>query len=78
MKTVFPYEGQISFDAYLDKYLQREDAIRRIPTQAELKELARKGVVKDQLVLGPLARGRVRPAGRHPHPAHRQRAAQVQ
>lgn len=57
MKTVFPYEGQIDFDSYLDKYLQREDAIRRIPTQAELKKLARKGVVKDQLVLAPLPEG---------------------
>ncbi len=57
MKTVFPYQEQISFDAYLEKYLQREDAIRRIPTQAELKELARKGVVKDQLVLALLPEG---------------------
>lgn len=57
MKTVFPYQERIDFDAYLDKYLQREDAIRRIPGEAELKELARKGVVKDHLVLAPLPEG---------------------
>ena len=54
MNTVFPYQGTIDFDAYLDQYLQQEDAIRKIPSEAELKELARKGVVKDQLVLAPL------------------------
>lgn len=57
MKTVFPYSEQIRFDTYLDRYLQREDAIRRIPSRAELKELARKGVVKDRLVLAPLPEG---------------------
>jgi len=57
MNTVFPYQGRIDFNAYLDRYLQREDAIRRIPTEAELKELARKSVVKDQLVLAPLPEG---------------------
>ena len=51
MKTVFPYREQIDFGAYLDRYLQREDAIRRIPSPTELRELARKSVVKDQLVL---------------------------
>lgn len=54
MQTVFPYQEQIDFDAYLDAYLRREDAVRRIPGEAELKELARKGVVKDRMVLVPL------------------------
>lgn len=57
MNTVFPYQETIDFDAYLDQYLQREDAIRSIPSEAELKELARKGVVKDQLILVPLPEG---------------------
>ena len=57
MNTKFPYQEQISFDTYLDQYLQRDDAIRRIPSEAELKELARKSVVKDQLVLAPLPEG---------------------
>lgn len=54
MKTPFPYREQIDFDAYLDAYLRREDAVRRIPGEAELRELARKGVVKDRLELLPL------------------------
>lgn len=54
MNTVFPYEGQIDFNKYLDAYLEREDAYRRIPTDPELNELARKGIVREQLVLMPL------------------------
>ncbi len=54
MNTKFPYQDRISFNAYLDQYLQRDDAIRNIPSEAELKELARKSVVKGQLVLAPL------------------------
>lgn len=57
MKTTFPYEGRIDYGAYLDKYWKREDAIRRLPTDAELKEIARKGIVNDQLVLSPLPAG---------------------
>ena len=51
MRTKFPYEGVIDFGKYLDAYLQREDAIRSVPTDAELKELARKSIVREQLVL---------------------------
>lgn len=51
MNTSFPYPGQIDFGRYLDEYLQREDAIRRIPSEEELRELARKGIVREQLVL---------------------------
>ena len=51
MYTKFPYEGQIDFGKYLDEYLKREDAIRRVPTDAELKELARKSIVREQLEL---------------------------
>lgn len=61
MKTVFPYEGRIDFGSYLDKYLQREDAIRRIPTDEEIKELAKKSIVREQLVLTELSKGT--PAG---------------
>ena len=54
MNTKFPYEGQIDYGKYLDAYLQREDAYRSIPTDEELKELARKSIVREQLVLLPL------------------------
>ncbi len=54
MHTKFPYEQQIDFEKYLDEYLLQEDAIHSIPTDAELKELARKSIVREQLVLSPL------------------------
>ena len=57
MKTQFPYKEKINFSAYIDKYLEREDAIRRLPTEEELKELARKSIVREQLVLAPLPEG---------------------
>lgn len=56
MKTVFPYE-RIDYDKYLDAYLEREDAYRSIPSDAELKELARKSIIREQLVLLPLPEG---------------------
>ena len=45
MKTKFPYDGKIDGGKYLDEYLKREDAVRRIPTEEELRELA--GIPKD-------------------------------
>ena len=51
MYTKFPYEAKIDFDKYLDEYLKREDAIHSVPTDAELKELARKSIVREQLEL---------------------------
>ena len=57
MKTQFPYKERINFSAYIDRYLEREDAIRRLPTEEELKELARKSIVREQLVLAPLPEG---------------------
>jgi hypothetical protein len=55
MKTKFPYDGKIDFGKYLDEYLKREDAVRRIPTEEELRDLARKSIVKEQVTLVPLA-----------------------
>ena len=54
MKTKFPYSGKIDYQKYWDAYMQREDAIKTLPTEAELKELARKGIVKEHLVLLPV------------------------
>ena len=54
MNTQFPYKEQIDFEKYLDAYLQREDAVRSVPTDAELKDLARKAIVREQIVLLPL------------------------
>lgn len=51
MKTVFPYSCRIPFDQYLERYLAREDAIRSIPSDQELEELALQGIVKDRLQL---------------------------
>ena len=57
MKTKFPYSGRIDYAAYLDDYLKRPDAIQGIPAEAELLELARKAIVREQLVLVPLPEG---------------------
>ena len=57
MRTKFPYSEKLHLDAYLNAYLQREDAIRQLPDEAELKELARKAIVKDQIALRPLPEG---------------------
>ncbi|MBR1814564.1 MAG: hypothetical protein IJ773_12190 [Lachnospiraceae bacterium] len=54
MHTTFPYEGQINYPAYLDAYFAKEEAFRSLPSDAELKELARKSIVREQLVLVPL------------------------
>ena len=54
MRTKFPYAGQIDLGPYFDAYFRREDAVRRLPTEAELRELARKAIVKDRLELAPL------------------------
>lgn len=57
MRTKFPYEGTIDYDAYLDKYLEREDAMRRLPSDEELEDIVQKGLVKDQLVLSDVPQG---------------------
>lgn len=54
MYTSFPYDGRIDFAAYLDAYFQQPDAIRSIPSDEELTELARKAIVREQMVLVPL------------------------
>ena len=54
MKTKFPYEGKIDYQKYWDAYMQREDAVRSLPPEAELIELARKAIVKEHLVLQPV------------------------
>jgi hypothetical protein len=63
MNTVFPYEGQIDFGKYLDEYFQREDAYRSLPGEEELIELARKSIIREQLVLLPLPEGTKAEAG---------------
>lgn len=55
MKTKFPYEGKIDFPKYWDAYMLREDAVRSLPAEAELVELARKAIVKEHLVLLPIS-----------------------
>lgn len=56
LKTKFPYD-RVDFDKYFRVYLEREDAIRSIPGEEELEELAYKGLVKDHLVLAPVPEG---------------------
>ena len=63
MNTPFPYPGRIDFDKYLDAYLQREDAVRSLPSDAELLELARKAIVREQLTLIPLPQDAFAQAG---------------
>ena len=60
MNTKFPYEGQIDFDYYLNEYFKREDAFLSIPGEDELNELARKSIIREQLVLLPLPEGKSR------------------
>ena len=57
MKTQFPYQGKIDFNSYFNKYMEGENAIRTLPSQAESAELARKAIVKDHLVLLPIPAG---------------------
>lgn len=63
MKTKFPYEGKIDFQKYWDAYMQREDAVKSLPAEAELIELARKAIVKEHLVLLPIPAGEVAQLG---------------
>lgn len=63
MKTKFPYEGKIDFQKYWDAYMQREDAVRSLPSEAELIELARKAIVKEHLVLLPIPEGKAAQLG---------------
>lgn len=53
LKTKFPY-GSVDFEKYYQAYMKREDAIRSVPTEEELAELAHKGLVKDHLILLPV------------------------
>lgn len=53
MHTKFPY-GPIDYNMYFDQYLTREDAIKSLPDEQELKALARKNVVKDHMILEPV------------------------
>lgn len=62
MNTKFPY-GRIDFASYFDRYMEREDAIRGLPTPQELKELARKSIVREQLVLEPQPQGTLAETG---------------
>lgn len=57
MKTKFPYEGKIDFQEFWDAYMLREDAVRSLPAEDELIELARKAIVKEHLVLLPIPEG---------------------
>lgn len=50
MNTTVPYD-KIDYDSYFDRYLQREDAVTALPAEAELREMARKAIVKERLVL---------------------------
>jgi thioredoxin reductase (NADPH) len=55
-RTSFPY-GRIDFGSYIDEYMDRDDAIRRIPGEAELREEARKAIVKGHITLEELPQG---------------------
>lgn len=63
MYTSFPYEGRIDYKAYLEAYFQQPDALRSIPSDEELDDLARKSIIRDQLILAPLPEGEAAQAG---------------
>lgn len=50
MNTQFPYE-KIDYMSYIQRYFQREDAIRALPDEEELRQLAHKAIVKEHLSL---------------------------
>lgn len=62
LKTKFPYE-KVDYEKYFQAYMEREDAIRSIPTEAELEELAHKGLVKDHLTLSAIGEGEAAQTG---------------
>lgn len=62
LKTKFPYE-KVDYEKYFQAYMEREDAIRAVPSEKELEELAHKGLVKDHLVLLPVPEGEQAQAG---------------
>lgn len=51
MKTTFPYESKIDYQKYWDAYMLREDAVRSLPKEEEIIDLAKKAIVKEHLVL---------------------------
>lgn len=56
LKTRFPYET-VDFDRYYNAYMEQEDAIKALPSEKEVEELAYKGLIKDHLVLLPVPEG---------------------
>lgn len=50
MKTTFPY-NHIDYDKYFNEYLEKADAITRIPSREEMLALAHKGIVKAHIEL---------------------------
>lgn len=53
MKTKLPY-GKIDLQKYWNAYMEREDAIRHLPSEKELEVLAEKSIVKERLTLAAL------------------------
>lgn len=54
MRTALPDSFKIDFDHYFLAYLQRPDAVAKLPTEDELIELARKAITREQFVLASL------------------------
>lgn len=57
MRTQLPGAYTIDYDKYFDAYMSQPDAIRELPTEKELMELAHKAITREQLVLLPLPQG---------------------
>lgn len=51
MKTTLSRPGKIDLDACLETYFRTPGAVTALPREAELKDLARKAIVKDHLIL---------------------------
>ncbi len=56
MKTKANFD-KIDFKAYLERYFEKPDAITALPTEAEMREMARKAIVKEQLILSAVPEG---------------------
>lgn len=63
MRTQLPASYKIDYGKYFDAYLEQPDALREIPSEAELMELAHKAITRERLTLLPLSREEQAAAG---------------
>ena len=63
MKTRLPYNCRIDLKEYLDRYFLKADAVKKLPSDKELKDLAVRSIVKDHIELAQIPEGESAAAG---------------